>query len=309
VSDPLREDYTYLTELPEELRDRRRAAARRRRWRHRLAVTCLLAVIAAIAALAVMTLGGGSGDGEQRAQRSASRAPGAPPANPAGRQPRPRPVPILAYHAIQPPVAGAAAPQLFVPQADFLRQMRWLAENGFQAVTLDQVEAAWYEGGELPAKPIVVSFDGGYRSQYVAAFPELQRLGWNGVLNLSAGGADLADGEVRKMLDAGWELASQAISQADLTAVDGSELAREVNGSRRILRRRFGVAVDNFSYPLGRYDETVIAAVREAGYVGAQSELPGLATAARPYILNRIVIELDDGLRGLTSKLRAAGAA
>ena len=51
-------------------------------------------------------------------------------------------------------------------------------------------------------------------------------------------------------------------------------------GSRRILRRRFGVPVNNFCYPLGRYDTTVISAVHRAGYVGAQTEIAGVADAA-----------------------------
>jgi peptidoglycan/xylan/chitin deacetylase (PgdA/CDA1 family) len=176
-------------------------------------------------------------------------------------------------------------------------------------VTLGEVEAAWYEHGELPAKPIVVSFDDGYLSQYVAAFPQLQQLGWKGVLNLVARDSDLPDADVEKMLEAGWELGSHTITNADLTALASAELEREVAGSRRILERRFGVRIDNFSYPSGRYDDRVISAVRAAGYVGAQTEIPGLATADHPYVLNRIEVELDDGLRGFVAKLRSVGAA
>ncbi len=308
MTDPFREDYTYLTELPEELRDRRRAAARRRRWRRRLVFVGLLAVIGAVAALAITTIvGDGSGGGEEAARTSA-QAPEATPAYPAGWEQHLGPVPILEYHAIQPPVAGADFPQLFVSQADFQRQMQWLADHGYEAVTLDQVEEAWYEHGELPAKPIVISFDDGYESQYVAAYPELQHLGWKGVLNLVAQDSDLPDAEVAKMLKAGWELASHTITHPDLTSLDSSQLEREVSGSRQILERRFGVRVDNFCYPAGRYDDSVIAAVRAAGYVAAQSEVPGLATASHPYVLNRIEVELDDGLPGFVGKLRSAGA-
>ncbi len=309
MSDPFRDDYRYLTELPEELRDRRRAAARRRRWRRRLAVAGLLAVIGAVVALAITTLGGGGSGGGNETQPSTASAQATPPVYPADWEPHLGPVPILEYHAIQPPVPGADFPQLFVPQADFQRQMQWLADHGYEAVTLDQVEAAWYEDGRLPAKPVVVSFDDGYESQYVAAFPELQHLGWKGVLNLVARDSDLPDADVAKMLDAGWELASHTITHPDLTTLDAAQLDHEVAGSRRVLKRRFGVPVDNFCYPAGRYDDTVISAVRDAGYVGAQSEVPGLATAAHPYVLNRIEVELDDGLPGFVSKLRSAEGA
>jgi peptidoglycan/xylan/chitin deacetylase (PgdA/CDA1 family) len=168
------------------------------------------------------------------------------------------------------------------------------------------VESTWYEHGKLPPKPIVITFDDGYLSQYVAAFPELQHLGWKGVLNLIAQSSDLPDADVKKMLDAGWELGSHTITHPDLTTLDPAELEREVAGSRQILKRRFGVPVDSFCYPSGRYDDTVISAVHRAGYVGAQTEVAGVADAAHPYILNRIEIELDDGLSGFTEKLRSA---
>jgi peptidoglycan/xylan/chitin deacetylase (PgdA/CDA1 family) len=312
MTDPFHDEHGYLTELPEELRMRRAEAARRRRWRRRIAAIALLGGVGAVAALAVTTLGGGGGSSKSASAGAQATSTATTPAQqttasyPADWKPNTGPVPILEYHAIQPPVAGATYPELFVPQADFQQQMQWLADHGYEGVTLDQVETAWYERGKLPDKPVVVSFDDGYRSQYVAAFPELQHLGWKGVINLIAQGSDLPDADVKKMLDAGWELASHTVTHADLTTLDSASLQREVAGSRQVLRKRFGVPVDNFCYPSGRYDDTVITAVHRAGYVGAESEVPGLASPAHPYILNRIEILNSDGLSGFVQKLKTA---
>ncbi|HMC06869.1 MAG TPA: polysaccharide deacetylase family protein [Solirubrobacterales bacterium] len=310
MTDPFGDEHGYLTELPEDLRLRRAATARRRRWRRRLAVGAFLLAVGAVVALAVTSLGGGGGSKQgAEANRSAGGASAAGQTTtsfPADWRPSTAPVPILEYHAIQPPVAGSAYPELFVTQADFQHQMQWLKDNGYEAVTLNQVEDSWYEHGELPPKPVVVSLDDGYLSQYVAAFPELQHLGWKGVLNLKASGSDLPDADAKKMIAAGWELASHTITHPDLTTLDAASLQRELVGSRQILRKRFGVPVDNFCYPSGRYDDTVIAAVQKAGYRGAESEVFGLASAAHPYILNRIEVENSDGLSGFVQKLKAA---
>jgi peptidoglycan/xylan/chitin deacetylase (PgdA/CDA1 family) len=308
MTEPFEDDHAYLTELPEDLRLKRAAAARRRRSRRRLALGALLAAVGAVTALAVTSLGGGSKTAPRQASHGKSAGASQQTANgyPADWKPHPGPVPILEYHAIQPPPEGASYPQLFVPQADFERQMDWLHEHGYEAATLDQVEDAWYEDGKLPPKPIVVSFDDGYLSQYVAAFPKLEELGWSGVLNLVASGSDLPDSDARKMIEAGWELASHSITHPDLTTLSAVQLKREVAGSRRILSRRFDVRVDNFCYPSGRYDDTVISAIHRAGYSGAETEIPGLADAAHPYILERIEIELDDGVSGFIQKLKAA---
>jgi peptidoglycan/xylan/chitin deacetylase (PgdA/CDA1 family) len=312
VAPPFDDDPVYLTELPDDLRVRRAHAARRRRWRRRLALLAALAVLGAIAAVAVVTLtdkGGGHASTAGTGQGGATRGGQANATTyPPDWKPYTGPVPIIGYHAIQPPVEASAFPELFVPQADFVEQMKWLDEQGYEAVTLDQVEDAWYASGKLPPKPVVLTFDDGYLSQYVAAFPALEHFHWPGVLNLVAEGADLPDADVEKMLDADqpWELASHTITHADLTTLDSAELKHEVTGSRHALQDRFGVEIDNFCYPAGQYDNAVIRAVKAAGYRGATTENPGLASADAPFALNRIEIHLSDGLDGFVSKLQAA---
>ena len=122
-----------------------------------------------------------------------------------------------------------------------------------------------------------LSFDDGYRPQFTFALPELRKHGWAGVLNLKAEGSDLYTSNVKAMIDAGWELAAHTIHHLDLTTLDAAQLKEEVAGSRAILRREYGVPVENFCYPAGRFDATVVAAVEAAGYVGATTEIPGYA--------------------------------
>jgi peptidoglycan/xylan/chitin deacetylase (PgdA/CDA1 family) len=313
MTDPLYDEPRYLTELPEDLKLKRAEAARRRRRRRRLTVAALVAVVGAVVAVVVTAVGGGkesgqSGSEAQQTQAQPATSGQTTSATQAGWQPHPGPVPILAYGAIQSPGPEDSFPELLVEPRDFEGQIEWLDEQGFEAVTLGQVERAWYEDGKLPVKPIVISLDDGYASQYANAFPVLEERGWPAVLNLRARGAELSDTDVRKLIDAGWELASKATDQVDLTAVDSATLETEVAGSRRALRERFGVSVRNFSYPLGTYDETVISAVAKAGYVGAQTQIPGIANAAHPYILDRIQVLLSDRVAGLRSKLRSVGA-
>ena len=212
------------------------------------------------------------------------------------------------YHVLGQPISGAPYPDLFVPRAEFRKQMDWLDRRGYQGVTLDEVEDAWSGQGTLPSKPIVISFDDGYRPQYTFAFPQLRRHGWPGLLDLKAVGSDLYTHEVRRMIESGWELASHTISHLDLTSLAGADLTREVSGSRAMLRREYHVAVDNFCYPAGRYDAAVIAAVRAAGYRGETTTDPGLASKDDPYTLERIRVSGGDGVPGLASALAAAGA-
>jgi peptidoglycan/xylan/chitin deacetylase (PgdA/CDA1 family) len=212
-------------------------------------------------------------------------------------------VPILEYHVLGAPPADAPYPELYVTRPDFHRQMDWLDAHGYQGVTLETVEAAWYEGGTLPARPVVISFDDGYRPQFTYALPELRQHGWPGVLNLKAEGSDLYESNVRAMIGAGWELASHTIDHSDLTTLDAAALKRETAGARQLLRREYGVAVKDFCYPAGQFDANVIAAVEAAGYVTATTEIPGDASPEAPYELARFEILGSSGVAGLAADL------
>ncbi len=220
------------------------------------------------------------------------------------------PVPILMYHVIADPPATARYPELFVDPDTFADQMSWLDRHGYAAVSMNQLYAAWFRGGRLPDKPLVLSFDDGYRGDYVYARPTLRRLRWPGNLNLLVGnlGDELSDRQVEGLIDDGWELDAHTISHLDLTTLGGSRLRREVAGSRRILQSRFHQPVNFFCYPAGRFDPQAIRAVRDAGYLGATTELPGDASRSAMYKLHRIRVDGSDGVSGLREKLTRAGA-
>ncbi|HEY2052681.1 MAG TPA: polysaccharide deacetylase family protein [Solirubrobacterales bacterium] len=214
------------------------------------------------------------------------------------------PVPILEYHVLGHPPAGAPYPELYVGRTDFEKQMDWLEERGYQAVTLEQVQEAWYHGATLPPKPIVISFDDGYRPQFTFALPTLRKHGWAGLLNLKAAGSELYESNVRAMIAAGWELAAHTIHHLDLTELGPEELKEEVAGSRKILQEEFKVPVNNFCYPAGQFNETVIEAVEAAGYTGATTEISGFAEKGKPFELARLEILRSSHVAGLAEDLR-----
>jgi peptidoglycan/xylan/chitin deacetylase (PgdA/CDA1 family) len=232
---------------------------------------------------------------------------------PAGWQRAPQAkVPVLMYHVIDTPPPGAPLPALWVSRQEFADQVRALAAKGYRGVTLQQVWDAWHRGGPLPAKPIVFSFDDGYRSHYTNALPILRAQGWPGVLNLEVAvlHVDLRPPAVRKLIDAGWEVDAHTMTHPDLRASSASDLRYQVAGSRSWIRTHFHVPVNFFCYPAGRYDARVVSAVRSAGYLAATTTAPGIATPGRPrFELPRVRVNRGDGVPGLERALAQAGAA
>jgi peptidoglycan/xylan/chitin deacetylase (PgdA/CDA1 family) len=284
-------------------RAHRREDQRRRVRRQRLLAGGALALVSAVVVALIVSLAGGSGGSGHKASAAAKRQHPHSASNGAGEagkvrnatpqadwKPYTGPVPILEYHVLGRPQTEVPYPDLYLPRASFRKQMDWLDQQGYEAVTLEAVEEAWYHGGTLPPKPVVISFDYGYRPQYTFALPTLRKHGWPGVLNLKAEGSDLYESNVEAMIDAGWEVAAHTINHSDLTTLEGEALQEEVAGSRKILQREYGVPVKDFCYPTGRFDEATIAAVEAAGYVGATTEIPGLASKGHPYELARIEV-------------------
>lgn len=198
------------------------------------------------------------------------------------------------YHVIAPPLASAPYPGLYVPPAEFSAQMQTLARAGYHAVTLDEVRRYWLRGTPLPPRPIVLTFDNGYRTQYTKALPVLRRLHWVGDENLQLTGlppsqGGLSGAHVRGLVAAGWELDTQGFSHADLITLDPAELHYQVAVARSVIRRRYHVNADWFCYPSGHYNATVIAAVKAAGYVGSTTVVAGWAAPGEdPYRLPRL---------------------
>ena len=302
--------------------ERRRARAAQLR-RQRIGALAAVAVVVALVAIVVLGSGGGAGKSSRAARSSGpsagrqahrGRASHTPPATVAASAPgahraAQEQVPGLMYHLINTPPAGTALPELWVPRADFAAQVAALAQQGYHAVTLQQVWDAWHHGGLLPSKPIVFSFDDGYHSQFTNALPILRARHWPGVLNLQVSQTrlDLKPAEVRKMIAAGWEVDAHTLTHPDLTTVDAARLHQEVAGSRAQLKRLFGVPVNFFCYPAGAFDATVEAEVKRAGFLAATTTELGLAgPGQQPFELSRIRVNGTDGVSGLMTNLASA---
>jgi peptidoglycan/xylan/chitin deacetylase (PgdA/CDA1 family) len=267
---------------------------------------------------AVMAAGCGSSSHPREATGTSTRAgagqvANGPPAAPAVVHVAPshRAVAVLMYHVIAPPPPGAKYAGLWVAPEALRAQVAALAAAGYTGVTLDTVLAAWRGRARLPRRPVVLSFDDGYLSQGVAAGDVLRAAHWPGVLNLAwhnlgtPGG--LTRGRVRTMIRDGWEIDAHSLTHPDLTTLGAEALKREVAGSRAAIAHAFGVPVNAFCYPAGRFGPAVEAAVRAAGYRAATTELPG---AARPagdrYALPRIRVDAGDSAETVVKRVRSA---
>ena len=192
-------------------------------------------------------------------------------------------VPILMYHYISAPPADADIYRLdlSVTPANFEAQLAWLQSQGYQSITLSQLVHHLARGQSLPDKPIVLTFDDGYRDHYTNAFPLLKRYGYLATFFIVTQPIDMANPEflswdmVKEMHAAGMDMEPHGYRHYDLRGKDTDFLVYEIVGAKEAIEARTGETARFFCYPAGSYDEQTIAVLRSAHFWAAVTTAQG----------------------------------
>lgn len=104
-------------------------------------------------------------------------------------------IPVLLYHGIGEASefrnAGDAA--YGIARDDFVKQLRLLRAGGYETITLDEFRR--FHAGEnpdLPARPVLLTFDDALSSSFDGADAALRELGWSAVMFVDVGAVDAA---------------------------------------------------------------------------------------------------------------------
>lgn len=211
-------------------------------------------------------------------------------------------VPILMYHYLSTPPADAdiyrrdlsVAPELFAAQLD-----RLLAE-GYTAVSLYTVIDALQRGAPLPDKPVVITFDDGYRDNYENAFPLLHARSMPATIFVVTDFIDEQRPEyltwdmAREMLQAGISIESHGRNHFSLAGRDDDYLVWQALGSLETVEYELGIRPRFVSYPAGEYDQRTIDIFQSANYWAGVTTVQGATlNNAQLFELPRIRVHGD----------------
>ncbi|MBZ0268627.1 polysaccharide deacetylase family protein [bacterium] len=221
-------------------------------------------------------------------------------------------IPVLCYHYFRPGVTPARFVRVLgavllnmpsVPANDFWtntvpefeRQMRWLHDNGYRTITMDEL-VDWMDGGPHPGKAVVLTFDDGDRSVLDHAVPVLRRYGFQGTLFLLTGRVgtsgwnhiEFADWDELRALEhegvlrveshthrmhrkhrVGGEAVPDFLLAARDSAgrvVENSRLARDLAATRSVIRRELGRESTFLAWPFGFGDAVVDSVALASGF-------------------------------------------
>lgn len=215
-------------------------------------------------------------------------------------------VPILMYHKIGPRPPRVRLRGLYLRRDVFVRQLEELQQAGFVSCPPAgaNVKARSHAG---PERRIVLTFDDGFRNVFENALQPLAEKQFRATAFLVANCIgklnewDLRDGEapeplmdtaqVGEWLRAGHRIGSHSLSHPRLTRLSLRDAQEEILGSKKKLEDTFGVAVEDFCYPYGDWNDAVRDLVMEAGYRTACTTEYGVNLPATPPLeLRRITV-------------------
>lgn len=193
------------------------------------------------------------------------------------------------YHYISeaPPGADVYRRDLSINPENLKEQLAYLRREGFFSITLSQLVYHLTLGQPLPPKPVILTFDDGYRDNYVNAFPLLQRYGLVGTFFLVTGPID--DGNptymswemVSEMSDAGMDMEPHSQRHFDLRGRSQEFLAAEILTSRAAIELHTGRPARFFAYPSGSYDRAVIAFLKANDFWAAVTTVQGASHSSQ----------------------------
>ena len=231
-------------------------------------------------------------------------------------------VPALMYHSISEVPPGWPSEMCINPQL-FEAQMKWLKDNGYKAVTVQEARAALMAGEDV-SNLIMLTFDDGYKNNYTAAFPILKKYGFKGnfyVIGKDIGKSYKQDGvkeymdkpRLKEMHEAGMEIGSHTMSHDPLAKIAPHYLPWEIYEPLNVFSRRNGGLhwfIHGIAFPNGSYNDAVLAEVKKypkyeygfSGRIGANTKETFEQT---PFELRRIgVYDLGNGPADMVHVIR-----
>jgi len=139
---------------------------------------------------------------------------------------------------------------------------------------------------------ISFAIDDGWRSTYDNAIPIFDAYRIKTTCYIITGRFNnpsyIGISEILSLQSRGHEIGAHSRSHIDLRGMSPAQLVSEIKGSQEDLYRNGVASVTSFSYPFGSYDQTIVQAVKSAGYTNARTSNGGYNTkGADRFLLNR----------------------
>ncbi|MHB8841240.1 MAG: polysaccharide deacetylase family protein [Candidatus Aquicultor sp.] len=225
-------------------------------------------------------------------------------------------IPVLLYHQILPNPTNSitTAPEVFD------RQMKTLYDLGYKTITLDQLYANLTRGKPLPKKPVLITFDDGWKNQYQNAIPILLKYKFKAAFFVNPQTINFKNRIFMNTVDLvdldkhGFDVQSHTWAHSNLIIKHGetstayrARLTHELKDSKVWLEHLLKKRMKYFAYPYGLYNSFVVKAVADTGYKMAFTVNSGknMEGEQSPLLLKRTIIFRNTSFKNFINDLNS----
>ena len=223
-------------------------------------------------------------------------------------------VPILNYNRVN----DIDNNEFTLTVEQFDAQMKYLVDSGYSVITLDELLDAWAGKGQLPKKPVVITFDDGHIDVYKNVFPILQKYNMKATFFIVTDNVNLYPDyltwqQAREMQTSGLaDIESHTLSFKDVTTITSHDkLWDQIYGSKQAIEWYLKKPANYLAYPHSKYTIDAEDMCKEVGYRATFVNTYGLnhKDDRNNFVLERIPVQGANSHTLLRFKLRLGGAA
>ncbi|NLU93053.1 polysaccharide deacetylase family protein [Chitinophaga sp. Ak27] len=180
-------------------------------------------------------------------------------------------IPILCYHNVFSGNDAQPGP-LRISTNQLEQQLRALTANGYHSVSPDDL-LQWMQGRQqLPANPVMITFDDSHLEHFTLAAPLLKRFGFKGVffvMTVTIGKPHyLSAAQIKTLSDNGHVIGCHTWDHQPL-ATGSIDWQQQLTKPKATLEKITGKAVSCFAYPYGEWNMAAIQQVKTHGFTTA----------------------------------------
>jgi peptidoglycan/xylan/chitin deacetylase (PgdA/CDA1 family) len=224
-------------------------------------------------------------------------------------------LPCFTYHHVDPKLKNSIA----ITPATFEAQLKVLKEGGYHTITARQLAEHHAKGTPLPDKPVMITFDDGWKNQYQYAAPLLKKYGFVATYFVNPqligrGSAYMTRDMLVALTADGNDIESHTWTHVALirkgteSALDFQKrIMRQMTLANTWIAKVVGKKPVALCYPFGFYDIEAVSRAKAAGYELAFTTDEGIADARSwdAMIMKRFTISRADSLDGFRTRLNS----
>jgi peptidoglycan/xylan/chitin deacetylase (PgdA/CDA1 family) len=230
-------------------------------------------------------------------------------------------IPVLLYHSVSDAPAGRFGP-FTVSRSQLAAHLDLVLELGYQPITVRGLLDG-LASGQLPPRPVVLTFDDGFADYAANAWPILRDRGLTATLYVTAGDLGgrsqwlasagvslpiLSPREIADLAADGCEIGAHSMTHPHLDCLPHAVAYEEIRNSKDVLEQVLGQTVDTFAYPHGYHSRATKELVIAAGYRSATAVRNALSHADDDrYAIARVTVTSDFGTTEITRVLDGTG--